>query len=107
MGVFLGILGEWIIEKQERAKQERVEMARTKILHQFSEEDDAAPPKQFSFLNDCKNIVVSMVPIFSILICMAIPLAYLEGWGKFICLARFLVNLISFWSAHSPAFLPE
>jgi hypothetical protein len=80
LGIFLGIIGEWIIEKHEESREKRIANARVKIMEQFSEEDNALPPPERTFWGDTKDICISMAPIILVLVCMAAPIVYLEGW---------------------------
>ena len=80
LGVFLGIIGEWIIEVQVASRAKVIANARKRIMEQYSERDTALPPRSVSLLADAIQICLSMLPVTLILICIAAPIIYLEGW---------------------------
>ena len=80
LGVFLGVIGEFIIEVQVENRARVIANARKRIMEQYSEENSALPPRQVTLLANAIRISLSMLPVILILVCIAAPIIYLEGW---------------------------
>ena len=81
LGIFLGIVGEVILERHDENMKKRLSNARVKVMEQFGEDNNAQPPKERSFLRDILDICLAEAPIILLLVCLGAPVAYLEkGW---------------------------
>jgi hypothetical protein len=81
LGVFLGMLGEDILDGQREMVETRLKNARTKVMEQFSEADTATPPTTRTFLRDACDICTKELPVVLILCVLGSPVVYLEGWS--------------------------
>jgi hypothetical protein len=80
LGVFLGMVGEDILDGQRERVEARLRNAQTKVMEQFSEEDTAAPPPERTFLHDACDICIKQFPAILVLCVFGAPVIYLEGW---------------------------
>lgn len=81
LGVFLGIVGTRLFEIREERTQEKIRVAQQQILEQFSPPQEISePPAKKSFWDDVWEIAKVEAPIILLLILMASPVVYLEGW---------------------------
>jgi hypothetical protein len=80
LGIFLGIVGEYIIDQHHESMAIRLANARKRILEQFSDEDNAANLEARSFLADVVAISLAMAPIIFVLAVIAAPIVYIEEW---------------------------
>jgi hypothetical protein len=80
LGMFLGNIGEYVIEKQEESMQKRMKNSRLKVMEQFAEDDSALPPEERSYWKDLVGVCIKELPIFLVLIAIASPIVYIEGW---------------------------
>lgn len=80
LGIFLGIVGSYIMEKHDETMNQRMKNARTKVLEQFEPQDTSLPPKKHFFFSDLVSISIAEAPIIVILAILAIPIVYIEHW---------------------------
>lgn len=80
LGIFLGIVGQFILEKNDENRKKRISNARVKVMEQFAPVDNALPPKEHHLFNDIWEICVGEAPIILVLILLGAPIVYLEGW---------------------------
>ncbi len=80
LGVFLGVVGEFILAKNDENMKKKLSNARVKIMEQFGEEDTALPPEQRSILKEIISIISAEAPIILLLAVLSAPIVYLEGW---------------------------
>ena len=80
LGIFLGVVGEFILARNDERIQQRLSNARVKVMEQFGKEDTAAPPERKSLLQEIISIVAAEAPIILILGILGAPIVYLEGW---------------------------
>jgi hypothetical protein len=82
LGVFLGIIGTRLFEIREEGANEKLKMAKTKVMEQFSSPDQSSdePPPTRTLLEDVWEIFKIEAPIVLFLILLATPVVWLEGW---------------------------
>jgi hypothetical protein len=80
LGIFLGIIGEYIIDQNQESVEIRLANARKRILEQFSDEDNAVDLQERSFRADVLRISLAMAPMSLVLTVIAAPIVYIEGW---------------------------
>jgi len=80
LGIFLGLVGEFILERQDENMQKRRENVRVKLMEQFSKDDSGEPPAKRSLWSTLWSIVVAEIPILLVLLVIAVPVVYTEGW---------------------------
>lgn len=85
LGVFLGIIGTRLFEIREDGANEKLKMAKKKVLQQFSSPDQSfdeppEPPPPRTLWDDVWGIFKIEAPIILFLILLATPVVWLEGW---------------------------
>lgn len=79
-GIFLGLVGEFILERHDENLKKRMTNARKKVMEQFGEDDTSLPPDERSLFREVISICLAEAPIVGILIVLGAPIVYLEGW---------------------------
>ena len=81
LGIFLGILGEHILERHDENVKRRMAQARTKFMHQFEDDANAtAAHPDKSFLEEVSLVLCAEAPVMLVLVVLGAPIVYLEGW---------------------------
>lgn len=80
LGIFLGIVGEFIIERHEENVKRRTSKAQTMLMEKFADDEGSTTPEQRSFFQDLMYICIAEAPIILILVVLGTPIVYLEGW---------------------------
>lgn len=81
LGIFLGIVGEFILESNDDKMKKRIANARLKVMEQFGEDDTATPSEARTILSDVLAVVLAEAPVVLILAVLGAPIVYVEGWG--------------------------
>ena len=81
LGVFLGILGESLLEAHDNALDRARQRARRKVMNQFSEGSNEPDMEPKPFLRVTLEIIFAEAPMLAILVMLALPIAHLEGWS--------------------------
>lgn len=81
LGIFLGLVGDVILERYTRTKEDKMSNARLKVMEQFGEHDSALPPREKSFVRELGEVCWAEAPIILCLVALGAPIAYLEGWN--------------------------
>ena len=90
LGIFLGIVGEYIIEAQLESMERRMANTRVKVMEQFSPQNSSTGPVTRSFGRDLVVIFVKEIPIILVLAAIATPIIYNEGWDAIMGYVRFV-----------------
>jgi hypothetical protein len=80
LGIFLGVVGEYIIERNEENMKKRLSNARLRVLQQFGNDDTALPPVERSWTNKIMAIIWAETPVVLLLIILGTPIVILEDW---------------------------
>lgn len=80
LGIFLGVVGEFILAQNDKNRKERLSNAQVKVMEQFGKEDTSSPPKEKSLWQEIISIATAEAPIILILGLLGAPIVYLEGW---------------------------
>lgn len=80
LGIFLGIVGEFILEIQEENVKKRLSNARLRILEQFGEDDTALPPEKRSLLKEVTAVLLAEGPVILLLVALGTPIVLVENW---------------------------
>jgi len=80
LGIFLGLVGDFILERYESRTKDKVSNAQLKVMEQFSAEDSALPARERSFFGELWDVCRAEAPIILCLIAAGSPIAYIEGW---------------------------
>lgn len=80
LGVFLGVVGEFILARNDESMKQRLSHARVKVMEQFVKDDTAPPTERKSLVQEITSIVVAEAPIILVLGILGAPIVYLEGW---------------------------
>eukprot|EP00980_Cylindrotheca_fusiformis_P030779 scaffold25411_cov152-Cylindrotheca_fusiformis.AAC.6 len=85
LGVFLGIVGTRLFEVREERANEKIQTAQKQVLKQFKPHDSQSiseqpPRKPMTFLDHVWEIFKVEAPIILLLMLLASPVVYLEGW---------------------------
>lgn len=80
LGIFLGVVGEYIIERNEANMKKRLSNARLRVLQQFGNDDTALPPEERSWTNKVMAIIWAETPVVLLLIILGTPIVILEDW---------------------------
>jgi hypothetical protein len=80
LGIFLGVVGEYIIERNEENMKKRLSNARLRVLQQFGNDDTALPPEERSWTNKVMAIIWAETPVVLLLIILGTPIVILEDW---------------------------
>jgi hypothetical protein len=80
LGIFLGVVGESIIENHEETMKKRLSKARIRILQQLGTDDTTIPPQQRSLMKMILGIFLAETPVLFVLVVLGAPIILLEDW---------------------------
>ena len=95
LGIFLGVVGEFILARNDERIQQRLSNARVKVMEQFGKEDTASPPERKSLMREITSIVADEAPIILVLGILGAPIVYLEGWDVIMGYVTFGCNILN------------
>ena len=83
LGIFLGVLGDFILDQHEENMKARIENVRVKVMEQFGAENSSKPPEVRTVYKDAFDVVVAMTPLILVVVALGCPIGILEGWDGF------------------------
>jgi Ion channel len=80
LGIFLGVVGEFIIQRHEETMRKRLSNARIRILQNLGTDDTTIPPQQRSLMKLIMGILLAETPVLVGLVMLGAPIILLENW---------------------------
>jgi hypothetical protein len=80
LGIFLGGIGEFILERHEENMKKRLSNVRGRILQHFEKDDNKLPPVDRSLTKEIMDILLAEAPVILVIVVLGAPIAMLENW---------------------------